>query len=135
MNQSVYGQDSTAVAETLRGLASVYLMQQDFVKSESTLLRVVHISEITSNGDDTLMGVPLTSLCYVYDQWGKADKSASCHARLVAMEEKQFGADSPYLVRDLTAEADALRKLGRTTEADQIQKRLQSLPSAQANPN
>jgi Na+(H+)/acetate symporter ActP len=51
------------------------------------------------------------------------------------MEEKQFGADSPYLVRDLTAEADALRKLGRTTEADQIQKRLQSLPSAQANPN
>jgi hypothetical protein len=110
-------------------------MQQDFVKSESTLLRVVHIYEITSNGDDTLMGVPLTSLCYVYDQWGKPDKSASCHARLVAMEEKQFGADSPYLVRDLTAEAEALRKLGRADEAAKLEHRAQSLQSAQANPN
>jgi hypothetical protein len=81
------------------------------------------------------MGIPLGTLCYVYDQWGKPDKSAPCHARLVALEEKQFGPDSPYLVRDLTAEAEALRKLGRTSEADQIQKRLQSLPSAQANPN
>jgi len=135
LNQSIFGQDSTAVAETLRGLATVYLMQQNFAKSESTLLRVLHIYEITSNGDDTLMGIPLGSLCHVYDHWGKPDKSASCHARLVAMEEKQFGRDSPYLVRDLTAEAEALRKLGRNGEADEIQKRLQSLQSAQANPN
>jgi tetratricopeptide (TPR) repeat protein len=135
LNESTYGQDSTAVADTLSGLANVYLKQQNFAKSESTLLRVIHIYEIAHNSDDLPMGIPLGTLCYVYDQWGKPDKSAPCHARLVALEEKQFGPDSPYLVRDLSAEAEALRKLGRTTEADQIEKRLQSLPSVQADPN
>jgi tetratricopeptide (TPR) repeat protein len=135
LNEATYGQDSAAVADTLSGLASVYFKQQNFAKTESTLLRVIHIYEIAHNSDDLPMGIPLGTLCYVYDQWGKPDKSAPCHARLVALEEKQFGPDSPYLVRDLTAEAEALRKLGRTAEADQIENRLQSLPSAQANPN
>ena len=96
---------------------------------------MIHIYETAYNSDDMPIGIPLGNLCYVYDQWGKPDKSAPCHARLVSIEEKQFGADSPYLVRDLTAEAEALRKLGRADEANEIQKRLQSLQSAQANPN
>jgi hypothetical protein len=84
---------------------------------------------------DYRIAIPVTSLCQVYDQWGKPDKSEPCHARLVALVEKQFGFDSPYLVRDLTAEADALRKLGRNEEADKLQHRLDSLRPAQANPN
>jgi hypothetical protein len=71
----------------------------------------------------------------LYDQWGKPDKSQPCHARLASLEEKQFGTDSPYLVRDLTAEAQALRKLGRTEEAAKIESRTQAIQSAQANPN
>jgi len=51
------------------------------------------------------------------------------------LAEKQFGPDSPYLVRDLTAEANALRKLGRAVEAAKIERRTQSLQSAQTNPN
>jgi tetratricopeptide (TPR) repeat protein len=49
----------------------------------------------------------------------------------------QFGPASPYLVRGLTAEAQALRKLGRSNEATQLEKRVQAIqsPSAQANPN
>jgi hypothetical protein len=38
-------------------------------------------------------------------------------------------------VRDLTAEANALRQLGRTDEASRIERRTQSIQSAQANPN
>jgi hypothetical protein len=53
---------------------------------------------------------------------------------MVSLEEKQFGAESPYLVRDLTAEAQALRKLGRNDEAAKLEQRTQSLQSA-ANPN
>jgi len=39
------------------------------------------------------------------------------------MAEKQFGPDSPYLVRELTAEAQALRKLGRADEAARLEQR------------
>jgi hypothetical protein len=54
---------------------------------------------------------------------------------MVALIEKQYGADTPYLVRDLTAEAQALRKLGRADEAAKLEQRTQSLQSAQTNPN
>jgi tetratricopeptide (TPR) repeat protein len=135
LNQSTYGENSSAVAETLRALAHVYSMQKDFAKSEAALLRVVHIYGIMYAEDDYNMGVPYTSLCYLYDQWGKPDKSAPCFAHLVSLIEKQFGATSPYLVRDLTAEAKALRQLGRASEAAKLQQRLESLQSAQAKPN
>jgi hypothetical protein len=85
--------------------------------------------------DDNRLAIPLTSLCSLYDQWGKPDKSQSCHGRLVTLEEKQFGASSPYLVRDLAAEAQALRQLGRTEEAAKIEARSRSIQSAQTNPN
>jgi tetratricopeptide (TPR) repeat protein len=136
LHQSIYGANSSAVAETLRGLAHVYSMQRDFAKSEAALLRVVHIYEIMYPEDDSRMAIPLTSLCFVYDQWGKPDKSEPCYARLVSLTEKQFGADSPYLVRQLTAEAQALRQLGRNEEAVKLERRTQSIQSAQhTNPN
>jgi hypothetical protein len=43
--------------------------------------------------------------------------------------------EQPYLVRDLTAEAQALRELGRTDEAGKIEQRTHTIQSAQANPN
>jgi hypothetical protein len=64
----------------------------------------------------------------------KMEKAAACHARMVSLVEKQFGPDRPYLVGDLTAEALALRKLGRNDEAPKLEQRTQSLQSA-ANPN
>lgn len=80
------------------------------------------------------MAVALTSLCALYDKWGKADKSQLCPARLVSLEEKQFGATSTYLVRDLTAEAQTLRQLGRVDEASKIESRTQAIQSAQRSP-
>jgi hypothetical protein len=51
------------------------------------------------------------------------------------MVEKQFGPDSPYLIRELTAEADALRKLGRSDDAAKLEQRTQSIQAAQSNNN
>jgi hypothetical protein len=110
-------------------------MERNFAKSESALLHSVHIFENTYGDESIEVGVPLTSLCFVYDQWGKPDKSAPCHARLVAIAEKQYGANSPYLIRELTAEAQALRQLGRADEAAKVEQRTQSIQSAQTNPN
>jgi hypothetical protein len=72
--------------------------------------------------------VPLTALCNSHDQ------SAACHGDLVAPGEKLFGASSPYLLRDLTAEVQALRQLGRSEEAAQLEQRTQTI-SAQSSPN
>jgi len=99
------------------------------------MLRALHIYENNYGEQDPHMGMALGSLCSIYDQWGKPDKSAPCHARIVALAEKQFGPDSPFLVRDLTAEAKALRQLGRNEEAAKLEQRTQSLQSAQTNPN
>jgi tetratricopeptide (TPR) repeat protein len=134
-NRSFYGDESTAMAESLRRLTNVYLMQQNYAKAESTLLRVISIYEKTYGSDDPRMSLAQGGLCQIYDQWGKPDKSAPCHARIVEMAEKQFGANSPYLVRELTAEARALRQLGRNEEAAKLEQRTQFIQSAQTNPN
>jgi hypothetical protein len=128
LNQKTFDENSAGAADSLRGLAHVYQMKSDFPK---TLLRAVKIYETIYRPDDQRTALPWTSLCYVYDQWSKFDKSAPCHAHLVRMAEKLFGSDSPYLAQDLTGQAKALRQLGRNEEAAKIEQRLQSLQSAQ----
>jgi len=135
LNQKTFGENSAGAAHSLRGLAHAYQMRPDFPKAEETLLRALKIYETIYGPDDSRTAIPWTSLCYVYDQWGKADKSAPCHAHLVSMAEKQFGPDSPYVIRDLTAEAQALRELGRTEEAVKLEQRMQTIQAAQSNPN
>ena len=135
VNQKAFGENSTGAADAFRGLAHVYQSQPDYAKAETALLRAEKIYETMYGHDSQQMAIPLTSLCYVYDQWQKPDKSAACHGELVALGEKLFGPESPYLVRDLTAEATALRQLGRTDEASAIERRVQTLQSAQANHN
>jgi len=134
LNLKAYGETSNETATSLGGLARVYFMQKDFPKAESVLLRSLKIFETMYGKTDYRLAVPVGGLCALYDQWDKAEKSAPCDGRLVSLEEKQFGAESPYLIRDLTAEAQALRKLGRNDDAAKLEQRTQALQSA-ANPN
>jgi tetratricopeptide (TPR) repeat protein len=85
LNLKTYGENSQAVADTLRGLAHVYSVQQNFAKSESTLLRATKIYETMYGPEDSRVAIPLASLCSTYDQWGQAEKSAPCHARLAIL--------------------------------------------------
>jgi tetratricopeptide (TPR) repeat protein len=134
LNLKAYGENSNETATSLNGLAGVYFIQKDFPKAETVRLRTLKIFETMYGESDIRLAIPVGGLCHVYDQWNKAEKAAACYTRLVSLEEKQFGAASPYLVRDLTAEAQALRKLGRADEAAKLEQRTQSLQSA-ANPN
>jgi tetratricopeptide (TPR) repeat protein len=88
LNTSLFGENSTPVADALRGLAHVYMVQRDFPKSETTLLRVQKIYETAYGPNNQMVALPLTVLCSVYDQWGKQDKSAECHARLATLAPK-----------------------------------------------
>jgi tetratricopeptide (TPR) repeat protein len=135
LNRETYGENSNAVAESLLGIAHVYPAHHNYAKAEAADLRVVSISETMYGGDDDYrMAIPLTTLCFVNDQWGKPDNAQPCHARLVSLEEKPFGSDSP-LVSDLTAEAQALRQLGRAEEATKIETRTKAIQSAQTSPH
>jgi hypothetical protein len=96
--------------------------------------RSLKIFETMYGENDYRLVLPVSGLCQAYDASGQTEKAAACHARMVSLEERQFGAESPYLVRDLTAEAQALRKLGRNDEAAKLEQRTQSLQAA-SNPN
>ena len=132
--QRSFGESSTAAAALMQGLAAAYAAQGDFAKSESTLLDAVRMYGTLYGSSDYRVTVPLGSLCRVYDQWDKPDKSEACHAQMVTMLEAQFGANSPALVRDLDAEAQALRKLGRAEQAAKLEGRAQSIQSSQSKP-
>src|SRR5690242_10725163 len=135
LNQKTYGENSTAVAGDLRALAHIYAAQKDFVKGETTLLRVVKIYKTLYGPNDSRVAEPLSGLCTLYDNWGIAEKAAACHARLVPLTEQQFGPSSRHLVRELIAEAQALRRLGRNDEAAVVEQRVESIESALSNLN
>ncbi len=133
--RGTYGDNSPQAAMTLLGLSRIYFLKKDYPKAEGYVLHYVKNYELESGETDYRMLLPVHTLCMFYDQTANLEKSAACHARMVTLGESRFGADSPYLVQDLTAEAQALRKLGRNDEAAKLEKRTESLQSAQTNPN
>jgi tetratricopeptide (TPR) repeat protein len=133
--RKTYGENSPQAATSLLGLSRIYFLKKDYPKAEGYVLHYVKNYELETGETDYRMLLPVNTLCMFYDQTANLEKSAACHARMVALGEKRFGADSPLLMQDLTAEAQALRKLGRNDEAAKLEKRTQSLQSAQTNPN
>lgn len=73
---------------------------------------------------DNLVLVPLWGLCWLYDTWQRPEKSQQCWHRATQIIEKQSGPNSPDLAQSLKNEADALRMLGRTNDAEQLEGRL-----------
>ena len=74
--------------------------------------------------------VPLYGLCDLYDRWDKPEKSQPCWHRVTGIVEKVAGENSPDLSASLTNETNALRKLGRKDEADQLEERLRKIHRA-----
>ena len=127
LNEQAYGDNSNAVAEDLRALAHIYKAQYKYDKAEAEYLHVIEIYKVMYGPDDYRNSIPYATLCQTYDQWGKPEKSQECHAHMVSLEEKQFGATSSYLAQDLNSQAQALRQLGRTSEAATVESRAHSL--------
>jgi tetratricopeptide (TPR) repeat protein len=124
VNLKIFGENSTKTSESLRAMAGLYMAQSDWSKAEPYLLRAVKGSEVAAGPDDNMVLVPLWGLCDLYDRWNKPEKSQPCWRRATGIMEKQVGVNSPDLGTSLTNEASALRKMGRTSEADQLVQRL-----------
>jgi tetratricopeptide (TPR) repeat protein len=127
LNEKVFGESSNKVAESLVQATSVYFVQKDYAKAEPYLLRAVRIDEALYGADGLDMVIPRAKLCALYDHWEKPDKAAACDQQLLVILEKQYGPKSPVLVGTLANEAKALRKVGRSQDADKIDGRVASI--------
>lgn len=138
VNRKAYGENSAGYAEMLRTVGGLYTYQKAYEKAEPYLVQATDIEERLYGKGGQFSPTPLInlpSLCALYEVWGKPEKLEPCDSRLIAAMEKQFGTDSAYLEQPLTREAKTLRTLGRSAEAEQVERRLKSLqPSAGINP-
>jgi tetratricopeptide (TPR) repeat protein len=128
VNEKTFGENNANVADSLTFLAGVYVGQGAYGKAEPYLLRAVRIDESLFGPDGfPLDGLPLPGLCDLYDRWNKPEKAAPCYRQLLALREKKYGENTPFLLSTLRSEAKALRQLGREDEAAQVEQHLQSI--------
>ncbi|HLV86971.1 MAG TPA: tetratricopeptide repeat protein [Candidatus Sulfotelmatobacter sp.] len=130
INLKMSGDNDPRAVESLRAMAGFYESQSEWPKAETYLLRAVKGAEVASPG---MVLIPLWGLCDLYDRWGKPDKSQPCWHRATEQMETQVGHDSPRLSESLTNEANALRKLGRAGDAEQLEERLVKIRRAAQN--
>jgi len=130
LNEKFFGEGSNRVADSLVQASAVYFVQKDYAKAEPYLLRAMRIDESLYGKDGLDLLVPLSTLCQLYTRWDKPDKLATYDQQLVTLLEKQYGAASPVLVSTLDSEAGALRKLGRTDEANKLDQRVSQIRSS-----
>jgi tetratricopeptide (TPR) repeat protein len=135
VTEMAYGESSDRVAESLRILSRVYLVQKQFDQAEPVLLRAVKIDESLFGRDGGGLLLPLSTLCGVYDAWGKPEKSEPCDRQLLSVLEKQWGENSFQLLSILKSEAQALRNLGRIPEAAAVEQRIKTIQATAMNEN
>lgn len=71
LNEEFYGEGSDKVANSLRMAASVYIVQKDYAKAETYLVRALNIDESIFGHDGINILMPLFNVCTLYDKWGK----------------------------------------------------------------
>ena len=86
-----------------------------------------------TEGVDTLTS--RGALCSLYEKWGQTDKLVACDRQLVAVVEKEFGANDPRMVGVLVGEAKALRGAGKNAEADEVENRVARIRAATMKAN
>ncbi|HET9399839.1 MAG TPA: tetratricopeptide repeat protein [Candidatus Acidoferrales bacterium] len=135
ITRKAYGEQSAQYAMSLAATSLVYIEQEQWEKSEQVLLRAERMIEANvSSLDDSSLGMVVSQLCQVYDGWGKPEQSLIWDQRLLAIEAKQLGENSPKLSDVLAKEEKALVALGRTKEAAEVDQRLKALQAGTGHP-
>ncbi len=121
------GDNDPRAVDSLRNIAGLYMAQSDWPKAETYLLRAVKGAEVAAPQMEL---IPLWGLCDMYDKAGNPEKSQGCWHRATDLMAQRMGQTSPQLAQSMTNEATALRKLGRTDEAQKLEQRVAGLQSA-----
>lgn len=128
INVRSFGEKSSRASESFRTLAGLYMAQSQWDKAEVYLLRAVKAVEGPDDSGDVLM--PLWGLCDMYERSGKTEKAEPCWDRASEIMGKQYGKNSPNLVKSFATEADLLRQAGKAREAAMLQERVGKLQQA-----
>jgi tetratricopeptide (TPR) repeat protein len=130
INLKLFGESSERTEDNFRTMSFALTSQKQWAKAEPYLLRAVKAAETRKGTDsyDVMMSLPL--LCDLYDSWNRPDKSQPCWHRTVTLMEAQWGQNEPDVASYIDSEANALRQLGRTGEADQLAQRSAKLKQA-----
>jgi hypothetical protein len=67
----------------------------------------------------------------LYIAWGKFDKAETYSRKILAVRERQYGANSPMIAGQLKTLSDVLTKEGKAGEAARIRERSEAVASAQ----
>jgi tetratricopeptide (TPR) repeat protein len=135
INEKVFGEGNDSVAKSLVYASTVFVVQKQYDKAEPYLLRAVHIDEGLLGRDSIGLAFPLASLCSLYDHWEKPGEADKCDQQMLTVLEKQYGQNSPVLVKVLADDSKQLHALGRTADADAVDNRIASIRAATMQPN
>jgi tetratricopeptide (TPR) repeat protein len=135
VNEKAFGESSDRVANSLVEASAVFVIQKQYAKAEPYVLRAVHIDEALFGSDGKDSYPPVADLCRLYDDWEKAGQVDACDHHLLAILQKQYGPDSPLLVNVLVDDSKQLHALGRTADADAVDRRIASIRAATMKPN
>ena len=121
------GNDNFSYSIGLMSVGYVYLTEKQYAKAEPYIQKAANIHEQLTGPQRMILVSSKQMLCTVYDGLSQTDKAEPCYRQLLPLMEQVYGANSQALAPVLTGESQALRALGRTAEADDVDRRMQSL--------
>jgi len=121
------GNDHPDVANSLNNLALIYDEEKRYSDSEPLYKRVLAIREKSFGPDHPEVAKSLENLALLYVIEGKHAQAEECFKRGLSICEKVHNSD-PKLIKELSTEyAKLLRKTGRTSEAEKLEKKIKTL--------
>ena len=129
------GTNSFSYSLALMTLGYVYFSQKQYLKAEPYMARAVEIHQQLSGPQAMIIVSSKQMLCTIYDGLKKAAKTEACAHELMPVMEQAYGENSTALAPLLTLQAKALRELGRGAEAEQVERRKESLAQTAVSAN
>lgn len=127
MSEKSNGNDNLSFSMSLMTLGEVYLTEKRYEKAKPYFERAVKIHEQLSGPQAMILVSSKKRLCIVYDALGDLAQAEPCNRQLVPLMEQAYGANTSLLAPILTSEAKELRGLGREREAEEVERRIQTL--------
>jgi tetratricopeptide (TPR) repeat protein len=128
------GSENFSYSMGLMSLGYVYLAEKKYEKAEPYIQKAMKIHEQLTGPQKMILVSSKHMLCRIYEGLGEAAKSEPCNRELVTLMEPVYGANNAALAPALAGESKALRELGRSVEADDLDRRRQSLEQTAPGP-
>ncbi len=119
--EQALGPDDQLVAYPLNNLANLYYEQGKYAEAEPLYQRALRIWEQALGADHSDVAYPLTGLAALYYMQNKYAEAEPLYQRALHIWEQALGPDHPYTREVVRNYADLLRKMGRETEASELE--------------